>query len=152
MKGSVSFLCAVVLVCAIGRSVVPDPTLIPDPTLTVEPTFSFATIMDAWANIKAEGFHCTSDRADGRVGNGFLVSRDVITSSEACRLYKAGRPGQEWKGKVWLTHISTEDWQLPAAPDDANTRSWGNIRAFGDNDLLNEIESALNARARKRTG
>jgi hypothetical protein len=79
-----------------------------------------------------------------------MVSREVITSLEARCLYKAGGIGQNWQGKVWLTHISTRDWDLSSASDDEDARTWGNIRAFGDNDFLNEIEGALKSRARKQ--
>lgn len=102
---------------------------------------SFGNVRDASVHILAQGFHCTSDRMDGQLDNGFLVTRDQTTWNEVNTVAKAGPMGPEWKGKVWVSGAyPNQIWNMP---DGAPARLWGGVYAFGDGDFLAEIELAL---------
>src|SRR5438552_1818261 len=103
---------------------------------------TFAHLRDAKARLTAAGFYCTADNAPGHISNGFTISREAITWTEAGLLCKAGPMGPHWKGKVWVT-INTAGWGLETMPDDAGTRVWGAVVAFGDEELLGEIDELL---------
>jgi len=101
----------------------------------------FPTLEQAYVSIKQEGFLCVSDRVDGEIGAGFLVSREELTWAEVNSLVKAGPMGENWKGKVWVSYDSGRS--LVIIPENAHARVWGNVLAFGDKDFLTEIDSAL---------
>ena len=46
-----------------------------------------------------------------------------------------------WKNKVWIR--SHAPGLMPTIPDDAGTRVWGCIFAYGDPEFLDEIENRL---------
>jgi hypothetical protein len=117
-----------VLVCVLHFGCMPAP-------------ITFADVQDAHRSIEAAGFCCASDRADGKIVSGFLISREPVSGDEIRTLRKVGSMGPEWKGKVWLLHLKN----ARSTPDDGGVRVWGDVLAIGDNDLLNEIESALSA-------
>ena len=50
--------------------------------------------------------------------------------------------GPEWKGKVWVTQ-NPRNYHLQTIPDQADSRVWGEVLAFGDAPLLSEIDDAL---------
>jgi hypothetical protein len=102
----------------------------------------FPTVPEACVNVTAAGFHCTSDREDGVIAHGFLVTTEKTDWNVANNLCKIGKMGPEWKGKVWVTFTASKG-ALCVLPDDAATRSWGSVCAFGDEDLLNQIEGTL---------
>lgn len=102
----------------------------------------FSTIGDARVNIKSAGFHCTTDRADGFIQSGFLVTREESDWKVVNNLCKIGKMGEEWKGKVWVTYTN-ESGVLCTVPDDAPTRTWGGVLAYGDAKLLDQIEESL---------
>jgi|ERR1043165_1853403 hypothetical protein len=103
---------------------------------------TFHTLLEAKTRLLTLGVHCTSDRANGQLDTGLLVSRSAVTWSEAGSLRKIGRMGPQWKGKVWVT-VNPQRWELQTVPDDASVRVWGDIVAFGDAEFLNEIDEAL---------
>lgn len=103
---------------------------------------TFADLPDASVSITAAGFHCTSDRSDGQIQQGFLVTTDKSDWKVANNLCKIGNMGDEWKGKVWVT-FTNANGELCLVPDDASPRFWGKVLAFGDADLLNQIEGTL---------
>jgi hypothetical protein len=108
-------------------------------------TVSFDKLADACDGIRAHGFHCRSDYQDGNVhGSGFMVSRQPATWQEANRLFKNGTMSAAWRGKVWVTDLDPELSYF--LPDDASVRYWGRICAFGDEELLAEMEAALQQR------
>ena len=102
---------------------------------------TFATVREASVKILTEGFRCTSDRADGQLDHGFLITRTDTTWSEVNVLAKAGPMGPEWKGKVWISGVLPN--QVCNKPDGAAARLWGGVYAYGDGDFLAEIEGAL---------
>jgi hypothetical protein len=110
--------------------------------ITKQSVVTFHHLKDAHARFSAAGFFCTSDRSNGRVGSGFLISRERVSWNEAGTLKKTGNMGPEWKGKVWVT-FSPSYWQLETIPNHAGTRSWGDVVAFGDQELLSELDSVL---------
>lgn len=102
----------------------------------------FPNVQEACVNVTAAGFHCTSDREDGVVAHGFLITQDETDWQAANNLCKIGKMGPEWKGKVWVTYTNNNG-AICVLPDDASSRLWGSVCAFGDADLLNQIESTL---------
>ena len=110
--------------------------------LVRQPVTAFTQLPDAKARLLAAGFLCTTDSIHGKSGTGFLVSREPVSWGEAGSLCKAGEMGPRWKGKVWVTQ-SPRNYYLLTIPDDAGTRVWGDVLAFGDANLLSEIEDAL---------
>jgi hypothetical protein len=109
--------------------------------LMPRPDVAFVTVRQASGSITAEGFRCTSDRADGQLENGFLVTREETNWREVNVLPKAGPMGPEWKGKVWITGVvPNQIWNMP---DGAAAKLWGGVYAYGDGAFLAEIEGAL---------
>lgn len=102
----------------------------------------FPSVNEASASIAGAGFHCTSDREDGVVSCGFLVTNEESNWKVANNLCKIGKMGPEWKGKVWVTYTN-ESGVLCIVPDDAATRTWGGVLAYGDARLLDQIEETL---------
>jgi hypothetical protein len=105
---------------------------------------SFDHLDDVKSRVHAVGYYCAADVADERVCSGFLISREPVSVDDAGSLCKAGRMGPEWRGRVWVT-ISPSCWQLQTVPDGAEVRRWGAIIAFGDGELLSEIDRTLDS-------
>jgi hypothetical protein len=103
---------------------------------------TFLHLSDAQAHFLGAGFHCTSDRADGTLATGFLISRQSLSWSEAGTLCKVGPMGPEWTGKVWVT-FNSKHWSLASLPENAGMRVWGTVIAYGDEELLSEIDQSL---------
>lgn len=103
---------------------------------------SFGRLHEAKARLAALGYHIVSDSANGQISTGFLISRNAVAWNEAGTLCKSGRMGPEWRGKVWVT-LNPEIWQLHTVPEEAGVRVWGAVVAFGDDELLQEIEAGL---------
>jgi hypothetical protein len=101
---------------------------------------TFNDLNESYAVIAEHGFHCRSDRHDGRIASGYMVSRDPMTWADVNEVPKVGPMGAEWRGKVWVT--SQMNMQCPqlAIPDKAKLHLWGSLYAFGDEDLISEIE------------
>jgi hypothetical protein len=131
MKWSVSLSCAAVLVAVAGSFF-----------LLQRQAATFEHLQDAKARLDAAGYFCVADNAHGYIGCGFLLSRNAVKWSEAGQLCKSGPMGPEWKGKVWVT-LNPQCWRLESIPDAAGTRAWGAVVAFGDEDLLREIDELL---------
>jgi hypothetical protein len=106
------------------------------------PPVTFHDLKQASNELKDAGFICTSDRADGKSINGFIVSRKAIPWEDSNSMWKAGPMGSDWKGKVWISKHSSE-MPLETTPNDQAPRIWGNVLAFGDQEFLDEIEGAL---------
>ena len=102
----------------------------------------FKTLTDASTSIKAAGFHCRSDRADGIIQSGFLVSQNEVTWQEVNELNKIGKLGAEWKGKVWVTSNGAFG-DVGTLPEDGCKRVWGDVWAFGDEKFLVLLEGVL---------
>jgi hypothetical protein len=96
------------------------------------------------ARLAAAGFICTVDSTNGTSGSGFLISRESVSWSEVGVLCKAGAMGPEWVGKVWVT-MNPAHFNLVTLPDQAAMRAWGEVVAFGDDQLLQDIDAALAA-------
>jgi len=103
---------------------------------------AFSRLHDAKARLARLGLHCTTDCADGKLSCGFMLSRSSSTWMDVCQLRKSGEMGPEWQGRVWVT-LNPKAWQLESIPEHAGVRVWGAVVAFGDDELLREIESAL---------
>jgi hypothetical protein len=108
-----------------------------------EHAVAFKEVDEAWTSVRSAGFECASDRANADAANGFLVSRSPVTFEEICHFCKAGPMGPDWKGKVWVTMREG----LQGTPEGAGVRIWGRLIAFGDNELLDEIEHSLKQRS-----
>ena len=50
--------------------------------VTQETPVVFEDLKDALNSIKAQGFHCTTDREDGQMSSGFVVSREELPWEE----------------------------------------------------------------------
>ena len=95
-----------------------------------------------WLKLALLGFHVTSDCANGQLSCGFMLSRQASSWLDVCTLRKSGTMGPEWQGKVWVT-LNPNAWQLESVPERAGVRVWGSVVAFGDDELLREIEAGL---------
>lgn len=100
---------------------------------------SFDNLQQACSLVRTAGFFCVSDRADGTVDNSFIVSREPMTWEDAGHIRMSGPMGPRWKGCVWIIR-SMPFTDLWTTPGDTEPRVWGKLWAFGDDDLLNEIE------------
>ena len=106
------------------------------------PEVTFARIQDAKCKLASLGLHITTDGANGHLSCGFMLSRNAATWTDVCLLRKNGAMGPEWHGRVWVT-LNPSVWQLESVPERAGVRVWGSVVAFGDDDLLREIEACL---------
>jgi len=106
------------------------------------PTITFHDVKEASNSIQAVGFRCTSDRVDGIVASGFMVTEEDATWKDANNLCKSGPMGPEWKGKVWVSLVPAHG-TYGTIPENAPTRSWGGVVAFGDAKLLDQLENTL---------
>jgi hypothetical protein len=104
---------------------------------------TFSGLRDAHTRMASAGFRCVTDRADGIVCTGFLISRQEVTWSDVGSLNKSVM-SPAWQGKVWVT-VTNENWQIAMPPEEMGMRMWGNIVAYGDEALLREIDAALGA-------
>ena len=93
---------------------------------------------------EASGFYVASDRADGIIQHGFVVSPYPIGYVDANLLLKIGNMGPEWKDKVWVTRTSS-NFYLEAIPDDAAVQTWGNVVCIGDFQALKRFRDKLRA-------
>jgi hypothetical protein len=105
----------------------------------------FLRLHDAHDRLKSAGFCCVSDREDGILSTGFLLSRRPLSWIDAGSLCKTTPMGPHWQGKVGVT-VNNEHWEILSLPDRAGVRVWGKVVAYGDEDLLNEIDAALGNR------
>ena len=105
-------------------------------------TIAFTDLEAAQDQLIAAGYHCTSDRIDGKLSFGFLVTRDPIDWEEVGEMLKASSTAQIWEGKVWVTAVG-DNFQLQAVPDVPGARVWGKVVVFGDRKFLDEIEATL---------
>jgi hypothetical protein len=103
---------------------------------------TFDRLHEARSKLATMGLHVTSDCANGQFSCGFMISRSSATWSDVCCLRKSGTMGPEWRGRVWVT-LSPNDWRIESIPDRAGVRVWGSVIAFGDDELLREIEASL---------
>ncbi|HZZ78598.1 MAG TPA: hypothetical protein VFE62_08770 [Gemmataceae bacterium] len=104
-------------------------------------TVNFQNLTEAKTFLTSAGFACYSDHVDGDIGTGFLISREPVTTGEVSLLCKVGPMGSKWRGKAWVTFIS-KDWRLASLPDGAAVREWGGVFAFGDEEVLREVDAA----------
>jgi hypothetical protein len=104
---------------------------------------SFSNLAEAHSQINELGYCCISDRRDGVIENGFAVSREKLAWNDVNHLIKIGPRGPEWHGKIWLGVIEDDLSDLYSIPNWPGTRVWGNIIAFGDAELLDELEAQL---------
>jgi hypothetical protein len=104
---------------------------------------TFADLETAKKKLVSAGYHCTSDRADGKLASGFMVTREPSHWRDFCELPKGGRVGPEWSGRVWVATRGGSSFHLDTVPDEPSSRIWGKVVAFGDHILLAEIERAL---------
>jgi hypothetical protein len=102
----------------------------------------FQNLDEAAAKAKEVGFFVMSDRADGIIEVGFLVTPDPANTTDANNLFKIGKMGPEWNKKVWVTRTSRLS-NLVAISDGAVLHYWGNVVAFGDSQMLDELEAKL---------
>jgi len=75
-----------------------------------------------------------------------MISREAAPSMEARLLPKSGPMGSAWQGRVWFT-LNPSQWCLLDLPELAGVRQWGRFLAFGDDELLREMDLALAAPA-----
>ena len=109
--------------------------------LVFPPSVRFDCIQEALTSIKKLNYTCCSDMCNGKIVSAFMVSKEKATWMQACELCKSGPIGPNWKNKVWVVRLPSE--MMPTIPDDAGTRIWGCIFAYGDPAFLDEIEIGL---------
>ena len=102
--------------------------------------FEFQDLDEAATKAEASGFFVASDRADGVIQNGFVVSPHPITYVDANHLLKTGKMGPAWKDKVWVTTTSG-NFSLESISEDVAVHSWGNVIGFGDPQLLKVVQA-----------
>jgi hypothetical protein len=112
-------------------------------TLAKRQSVRFEDLNAAKSDFRAAGYYCVADSVDERHCNGFLISRETIARESVNSMRKVGEMGPAWKGKAWVT-LNPGCCRLEFTPDDAATRTWGNVVAFGDADLLRELDAILN--------
>jgi hypothetical protein len=100
---------------------------------------TFVNLAEARSRLADAGYYCTTDRLDGTLATGFLLSREPAQWNEAGALRKIGAMGSQWHGKAWVT-FSSPLWQLQTLPENAGLRVWGKVIVFGDENLLREID------------
>jgi hypothetical protein len=103
---------------------------------------SFESLAQGYEMLRARGYHCIGDRHDGKIEGSFIVSRDRLTWNDVASMYMAGPMGPNWKGRAWVIRKSATARQY-TSPGDAMPRVWGSLWAFGDEELLDEIEQSL---------
>ena len=103
---------------------------------------AFQDLGEASRCVKAAGYCITSDRIDGVIQSGFMVTTEEATWEDANGLCKIGAMGPEWKGRVWVTQLAPA-FYLGTMPDGAKPRTWGDVCAFGDPVLLEQLEDKL---------
>jgi len=106
------------------------------------PAITFDNLKQAQSRIAAAGYHCRSDRADGMLEFGFLVTHESVDWPVVAELMKVEPFGPEWHGKVWIA-ILGDQFELSSIPNVPGTRIWGKTVAFGDPEFLDEIEKAI---------
>ncbi len=109
----------------------------------LERTTSFNNLKEAQISLRSLGYYCISDRRDGIIGNGFLVSCENVDWVEVNSMAKVGQIGEEWRGRIWFAVIDDAEAELLSVPDWPGRRVWGNVVAFGDDQLLDEIDARL---------
>ena len=102
----------------------------------------YSDLLPAKNGLVAAGYHCTSYREDGKVGFGFMITRDHADWRDVGVMQKIGAMDSDWQGKVWVTKIGTR-CQLQATPEGGASRVWGKVLVFGDPAFLDEIERNL---------
>ncbi len=109
--------------------------------LYFRPLVYVTSLHEAANRIKQLNYGCYSDVRSGLIGNGFMVSKEPATWNDANALCKTGRMDASWTNKIWIAPLRTVG--DCAIPDDAGTRVWGRVFAFGDPAFLDEIERRL---------
>jgi hypothetical protein len=97
---------------------------------------------EARSRLEAAGFHCVSDEPAAGNMAGFQVSRTPSAREEVARLRKSGPMTAAWKGKAWVT-VSAPHWNLALVPEGATVRAWGHVVAFGDEQVMRELDEVL---------
>jgi hypothetical protein len=110
--------------------------------LLYQPSVEFSDMQEAWAGLNELNYTCRSDVHGGQFESGFMASKEKATCGDAAELCKAGPMGPQWKNKVWITRFYPGQ-SMPTMPDDAATRVWGRVFAYGDGAFLDEIETGL---------
>jgi hypothetical protein len=108
---------------------------------------AFSRIGDVHTQLVEAGYYCTSDSSSGMVTDGVMISRQPSTREEAASLCKVGPMGPRWQGKVWIT-VTKPTWSIETIPDEAGVRTWGSIIAFGDPELLRDLDAVLAPKSR----
>jgi hypothetical protein len=103
---------------------------------------SFESLAQGYEMLRARGYHCIGDRHDGKIHGSFIVSRDRLTWNDVASMYMCGPIGPRWKGRAWVIRTAPTAIQY-TSPGDAAPRVWGSLWAFGDEELLDEIEQSL---------
>ncbi|HZZ81980.1 MAG TPA: hypothetical protein VFE62_26005 [Gemmataceae bacterium] len=103
-----------------------------------EVAVTFESMTEAYDDFLAMDYACCSDRRDGIVDYGFMVSKDPATWRDAGTLCKVGPMQDNWKNKVWIAPLRPDI--SGTMPSDADMRIWGGVYAFGDSDFLSELE------------
>ena len=93
------------------------------------------------------GLHCRSDRNDGEIASGFMISRKPLAWEDVNEVPKVRPMRLEWQGKVWVTSHMNLQYPQVTIPDKAKLHIWGTMFAFGDEDIISELEHELDMNA-----
>jgi hypothetical protein len=111
--------------------------------------FSNVQELKVWA--EGRGFHCQSDREDGRMTTALAVSTHPLTWEQVGHLCRS-TPGErdEWKEVIWAINLPS-DWEAaPVLPWAGECRLWGGILVTGDRHLLDRLETPSGDTAARR--
>jgi hypothetical protein len=100
---------------------------------------AFDNLHHAHTQLVKAGYCCASDREVGRLQYSFVLSPDALTRTDVVAMRRAGPMGRDWKGRVWIVAPASAS-AMVTAPGDVPPRVWGAVWAFGDRELLDEIE------------
>ena len=108
---------------------------------------TYRDLKQTYTVISQNGFHCRSDRYDGENASGFMISRKPLAWEYVNEVPKVGPMGSEWQGKVWVTSHMNLQCPHVTIPDKAKLHIWGTMFAFGDEDIINELELEIDMNA-----
>jgi hypothetical protein len=110
--------------------------------IALEQQIVFGDISEAANSFRALNYTCHSDRLDGILDYGFMVSKEPADWADAAKLCKVGPMRPHWKNKVWVAPLSA-GWPTRTVPEDAEMRIWGHVHVFGDREFLCELERGV---------
>ncbi|MSU78354.1 MAG: hypothetical protein EXS16_09685 [Gemmataceae bacterium] len=76
-----------------------------------------------------------------------MISRKPLAWEDVNEVPKVRPMRLEWQGKVWVTSHMNLQYPQVTIPDKAKLHIWGTMFAFGDEDIISELEHELDMNA-----